>query len=108
MFSIPRWIKDSPSSIRMSPSFFRWARAIRSRSTAMIWRPLHQKADGRLCDRRRGHQHLVPRPVGRRAPLLAPAKDGHGLRIVLELVRQGVEAGKVRVLGFENDVVEGA
>src|SRR2546430_6257437 len=106
MFSIPRSMNESTSSIRMSPSSFRLARAIRSRSTAMIWRPLHQKADGRLGDRRRGHQHLVLRPVGRRAPLLAAAKDGHGLPIVLGLVRQGVEAGEVRILGFENDVVE--
>src|SRR3989442_7858434 len=83
-----------------------WGGQIRGRTTAMIWRPLHQKAGGRLCDRRRGHQHLVPRPMGRRAPLLAPAKDGHGLRIVLELVRQGVEAGEGRIIGFENDVVE--
>src|SRR2546427_13158009 len=108
MFSMPRSMKDSTSSIRMSPSSFRWARAFRSRSTAMIWRPLHQKAGGRLCDRRRGHQHLVLRPVGRRAPLLAPAKDGHGLRIGLELGRPGVEAGEVRIFGFEGDVVAGA
>src|SRR3989442_11734143 len=106
MFWGPRSRKDGPSWIGMPPSFFRWARVFRWRSTAMIWRPLHQKADGRLGDRRRGHQHLVLRPVGRRAPLLATAKDGHGLRIVLELVRQGVEAGEVRILGFENDVVE--
>src|SRR2546422_11641450 len=103
---MPRSKKDSTSSIGLPPRFFRLARAFRWGSTAMIWRPLHQKAGGRLCDRRRGHQHLVPRPMGRRAPLLAPSKDGHGLRIVLELVRQGVEAGEVRILGFENDVVE--
>src|SRR6266566_19661 len=106
MFSIPRSMNESTSSIRMSPSSFRLARAMRSRSTAMIWRPLHQKADGWLCDRRCGGQHFVLRPVRWRAPLLALAKDGHGLRIALELVHRCVVCGEVRILGFENNVVE--
>src|SRR5438128_10987511 len=106
MFSIPRSMNESTSSIRMSPSSLRVARPMRSRSTAMIWRPLHQKAGTWLRDRRGGGQHFVLRPVGWRAPLLSAAEDGHGLRIVLELVRRGVEGGEVRVLGFGDDVVE--
>src|SRR5712691_1109847 len=106
MFSIPRSMNDRTSSMRMSPSSLRLARPMRSRSTATIWRPLHQKGGGRLCDRGGRRQHFVLRPVGVRAPLLAPAEDGHSLRIALELGERGVERGEVRVFGFENDVVE--
>src|SRR2546427_9930312 len=106
MFSMPRWRNDSTSSIRMAPSSLRLARPMCSRSTAMIWGSLDQKAAARLRDRRSGDQHFVFRPMGGRAPILALAEDGHGLRIVLELVRQVVERGEIRVFGFENQVVE--
>src|SRR5437667_8425534 len=106
MFSMPRSMNDRTSSIRMSPSSLRLARPMRSRSTATMWRPLDQTGGGRLCDRRRGSQHFVLRPVGMGAPVPASAEDSHSLWIALELGLRGVERGEVRVFRLENDVVE--
>src|SRR6266849_7959206 len=105
MFSMPRSMNESTSSIRMSPSSLRLARPMCSRSTA-ISTSITSEGGLLLRDDRSRDQYLVLRPVGMRAPLIALPKDVHGMWVALKLVHRGVEAGQVGVFSFENEVVE--